>query len=156
MHFSGSERGVGMSPKNRLPIAAIRTQKEGRSDWCWVGRDFPRAPLKPWADRCGLTAPDFRTQIPDKNASFSGHFERSGDGAGMDLETRHSYPRLWVGKGRSDSRRSGRDFPMIVRKSWTNRWELTVPSFRNLIADKHASFSRHFERSGDGWKWLLK
>ena len=42
------------------------------------------------ADRWELTVPDFRTLITDKNASFSGYFERSGIGGGNDSENEAS------------------------------------------------------------------
>ena len=37
--------------------------------------------------------------------------------------------------GRPDWRRIGHDFPMIVRKARNIHWELTDPSFWNIIAD---------------------
>ena len=45
-------------------------------------------------------------------------------------------------EGRTDWRRAGRDFSRIFRKSWANRWELTVPDYWALIAAKNASFWR--------------
>ena len=49
-------------------------------------------------------------------------------------------------EGRPDGRGIGRDFPTIVRKSWTNQWELPVPDARSLIAAKNASFFGDFRR----------
>ena len=42
--------------------------------------------------------------------------------------------------GRPDCWWVGRDFPRIARRSWANHWELTVPDFWTLIADRNASF----------------
>ena len=42
-------------------------------------------------------------------------------------------------------RRIGRDFPAIVRKSRTNRWELTVSSRMALIAAKNRLFPYPFQ-----------
>ena len=45
-------------------------------------------------DRCGLTVPDFRTLIADKDASFFDHFRRSDIGVEMAPKMRHPLPRL--------------------------------------------------------------
>ena len=78
------------TPKNEASLAAIMAQKEGRPDGWWIGRDFPTIFRKLWANHWELTVPDFRTLIAARNASVSGHFERSGIGVGMTPEMGHS------------------------------------------------------------------
>ena len=82
-YFARSGTGVEMDPKNDASLAAIRGQNVGRPEWWWVGRNFPRISLTSRADHWGLTVPDSRALIADKNASFPGHFRRSGIGVIM-------------------------------------------------------------------------
>ena len=84
---------------NEESLAAIRVQNSGRQDWR-IGRNFPRIFRKSRTDHWELMAPDSRTLIAAKNASFFGDFRRAGIGVEMDPEMRHAYPRLgsrmWV------------------------------------------------------------
>ena len=56
--------------QNEAPLAAIMVQKEGLPNWRWIGRDFRMIFRKSMTNRWGLTAPDFRSLIAAKNASF--------------------------------------------------------------------------------------
>ena len=87
--------------ENEESLSAIRGQKEGRPDWRWVGRDFPMIFRKSRTDRWELTVADYWAIIAAKNASFTGHFGRSGIGVGKAPEVRHPHPRL--GRRRSVS-----------------------------------------------------
>ena len=137
--------------ENEAFSAAIRGRKEGLPDWWWVGRDFPMISRKSWTNHWELTVPDYRPLIEAENASFSGHFGRSGIGRGNDSENEASLAAIGGQKeGRPDWWWVGRDFPIISRKSRTDHCELRVPDYWDLIADANASFSGHFERSGIG------
>ena len=73
----------GNGSGNEESLAAIWTQKEGRPDCWWVGRDFLMIFRISWANPWELTVPDYWDLIAAKNASFSGHFERPVIGADM-------------------------------------------------------------------------
>ena len=53
-------------------------QNVGLPYWRSVGRNFPGIFRKSWTNRWELKVPDFLTLISDKNASFPGHFGRTG------------------------------------------------------------------------------
>ena len=55
-------------------------QKVRRPDWRRADLDFPRIFRKSMTNRLELTVPDFWALIATKNASFYGHFARSGIG----------------------------------------------------------------------------
>ena len=57
-----------MDPENEAYLAAIMAQKEGRPDWRWVGRDFPRVFRISRANHWGLTEPDYWALSAAKNA----------------------------------------------------------------------------------------
>ena len=88
----------------------------GRSDWWWIGRNFPRIFRKSWADRWELMVPVFRTLIADRDASFFGDFRevrywgRNGSGNEASLAA----TRVQI-VGRPDWWWVGRDFPRIFR-----------------------------------------
>ena len=86
--------------ENEASLAAIRGQNVGLPD-CWrVGRNFPRISLKSRTDRWELMAPDSRSLISARNASFFVDFWRSSIGVEMAPEIGHPQPRLgsrmWV------------------------------------------------------------
>ena len=85
---------MGNGAENEASLAAIRARKEGRQDWRWGGRDFPRISRILRANRSGLTVPYFRTLIAAKNASIFGDTMRPGIGAEMAPKMRNPYPRL--------------------------------------------------------------
>ena len=136
-------------------------QKEGLPEWWWVGRDFPRIFRELRTNRWELTAPDFWTIIAATNSSFLAILGDPVSGRKWIRNEEFLAAIRAQNAGRSDWRRTGRNFPMIFRESRADHCELTAPGCRTLITARNASFFvdfravRYWCRYGAGYEESL-
>ena len=117
-----------MDPKNEACLAAIMVRNVCLPDGWWNGRGFPMILRKSWADHWKLAVPEYSALIAAENAAFFGDFRRPSTGVKMGPGNEACLAAISVHNvGLPDGWWNVRDFPRVFRKSWTNRWKLTVP-----------------------------
>ena len=130
-------------------------QKDGRPDWWWVGRNFPRISRNSRTNPWELTGPSFCAVIAAKDGLLSGPFPVPiSRMAKCDINEAFLFAIMTQIEGRPDCWRVGRNSPSISRKSRTGRWGLAGPSFWDLIAAKGGLFQGSFFSPISRWlKW---
>ena len=72
-HFSHTDSGLGMAPENRLFLAEIQGQKDGRPHRWRIGKDIPMIARESPTIKWQLTGHPFWALIAAKHSSISAH-----------------------------------------------------------------------------------